>query len=147
MPARNRTTRLETALIIRDRALPFIQTHGQARRFGIPPRDMGTVEAVCGTFLLMLESPFNYAELLRRWGEESDKKALLRQMSRNLDRLPWTLQIWPNRQWDGWHWVRGKVLNLHWFNAGTAELVSFRPGPWPDELLVALSAPEGDEGG
>jgi hypothetical protein len=141
MPARSRPTRLETALIIRDQALPFIRTHGKVTRFGIPPRDTGSVKAICGKFRLDLGSPFNRAELLRRWGEESYARALQRQISRDLSRLPWTLDIWPDRRMAGGHWVYGhKVLNLHWYDAGAAELITFRPGSWPGELLAALTA-------
>ena len=51
-------TRLEKALLICDRALPFIRAHGRVIRFGVPPREASAVETVCGTFLLHLESPF-----------------------------------------------------------------------------------------
>ena len=134
-------TRLEKALVIRNRALPFIRAYGRVILSGVPPREANAVETVCGTFLLYLESPFTYAILLRQWEKRTSyEKALLHQISPDLSRLPWTLEIWPDRRMDGEHWVYGnKVLNLHWSDNGSVDLVSFRRGPWPDELLTALS--------
>jgi hypothetical protein len=115
----------------------LIFTHGKVIRFGRAPCDIGSVKAICGNFRLNLVSPFNYAELLRRSREETYTKTLLRKISRDLNRLPWILDIWPDRQMAGGHWTCGnKVLNLYWYDTGPAKLITFRPGSWPARRTI-----------
>jgi len=46
--------------------------------------------------------------------------------------LPYALDIW----------LGGKVMNLEWDHAGSAQLISFRKGEWDAELAAALSSVE-----
>jgi hypothetical protein len=55
------------------------------------------------------------------------------------DRAKCNMQIWPNGSQDGRHIMYGhKVANVNWDHHDMVEIVSYRSGPWEDELLHLL---------
>jgi hypothetical protein len=52
----------------------------------------------------------------------------------------YNLQIWPGGAQDGGHIVQGdKVANVDWDQYDNVEIISYRSGPWEQQLVELLS--------
>lgn len=127
-----KTSRIEDAIQLRDHALKIVRQHGSYQSAGDTRVLLWRGEA----FAIMHRTPF------QKWSEPDDAaKKLAAINSVSLDHakyaatlrgikppeaLPYGLDIWHGK----------KVFSLEWADDGRAHIISFKRGPWEDELLA-----------
>jgi hypothetical protein len=117
----DKATKLARALEIRANVLRVLPGLGEWRGEG-KNRHLG---AKIGSISVSYRTPF---QALPKVPEQ------LRYMQALLggkDNLPYGLDVWTPEK---------KVLNLEWDDAGTVEIVSFKPGEWEGALAIAASS-------
>jgi hypothetical protein len=121
-------TRLQKAIALRDRLVPWLTINGKIETVGNNRASCRAVTADLGDFGFMYRTPFNPAP----WMEPVPKnhlEAVLLQQTGPLD-LGYGLDVW---------YRNAKVMNLQWSTEGRTHLCGFRGGPWEEVLSSFLA--------